>query len=175
MWVQSEILNVGAWKKTPVPVWRFLQNLVEADSECFILVALPDEIFVNPKLGRCDGLSFWNTREVESKFSSVLLVQTFLIVINYCREERRNELIWCAYSFIVTMTSQGSLFSTGLHQLTHIHLMRLTLKGEVCASKEKANHHEYNQMVKHSAGAYLSNNSLMCVTPATSREALCQK
>lgn len=65
-----------------VPVWRLLQHLVEDDPECFVLKALLDEVLVDPELGCCDGLPLWNTREVEAKLSSVLLVQEILIRIH---------------------------------------------------------------------------------------------
>ncbi len=75
-------------KKTPIPVWSLLQDLVDADPECLVLVAFLDEIFINPKLCRCDGLSLWNTGKVKSKFSSVLLVQEILILVN-CQGEKK--------------------------------------------------------------------------------------
>lgn len=80
--------------KTLIPVGGLLQDLVDTDSESLILVAFLDELFINPKLCCCDGLSLWDTGKVKSKLSSVLLVQKVLILINYKEDtERREEVI----------------------------------------------------------------------------------
>lgn len=76
-------------RKTPILVWRLLQDLVHADSECLVLVVFQYEIFINPELCRCDSLALWNTGKVKSKFSSVLLVQKRLILTNYQEEKIR--------------------------------------------------------------------------------------
>lgn len=70
-------------KQTAVPVRRLLQDLVDADPEGLVLVALLDEVLVNPELGRCDRLSLRNTGEVETKFPPVLLVEKILTRVNY--------------------------------------------------------------------------------------------
>lgn len=69
--------------KALLPACRLLQDLVETNSECLVLVAFLDEILVNPELCRCDGLPLWNTRKVKTKFLSALLVQKILILIHY--------------------------------------------------------------------------------------------
>lgn len=80
--------------KTLIPVGRLLQDLVDTDPESLVLVAFLDELFINPKLCCCDGLSLWDTGKVKSKFSSVLLVQKVLILVNYKEDrERRVEVI----------------------------------------------------------------------------------
>lgn len=75
--------------KTPVPIWRLLQDLVDADSECLVLIASLDEILVNPELCCCDGLSLWNTGKVKAEFPSVLLVEKILILNDYCGKKER--------------------------------------------------------------------------------------
>lgn len=75
--------NSWAEKKTSIPAYRLLQDLVETNSECVVVIAFLDEILVNPELCRCDGLSLRNTREVKAKFLSVLLVQKILILVHY--------------------------------------------------------------------------------------------
>lgn len=65
-----------------------LEDLVKADFECFILRPFLDEIFVNPELCCCDGLSLWNTGEVKAEFSPVVLVEKFRILVN-CENKSR--------------------------------------------------------------------------------------
>lgn len=77
--------------KTLIPVRRLLQDLVDTDSESLVLVVFLDELFINPKLCCCDSLSLWDTGKVKSKFSSVLLVQKVLILINYKENTKREE------------------------------------------------------------------------------------
>lgn len=74
---------------TLIPVCRLLQDLIETDSECFVLVAFLDEILVNPELCCCDGLSLWDTGKVETKFLAVLLVQKILILLHYQKKTDR--------------------------------------------------------------------------------------
>lgn len=92
--------------KTPVPVWRLLQDLVDADSECFIFIAFLYEVFINPKLCCCDGFSLWDTREIESKYSSVPLMHTILVLINYKKYRKIREitdLFRCAKSISIRL------------------------------------------------------------------------
>lgn len=51
------------------PVRVFLQHLIDADAEGFVVVAFMDEIFVYSKLGSSDRLALWDTGQVETEFS----------------------------------------------------------------------------------------------------------
>lgn len=61
---------------------RVLQDLVEADSEGFIIKVLLDEVFINPELCPRDNFSIWDARKVKSKLSSVLLMWVIPLVSN---------------------------------------------------------------------------------------------
>lgn len=65
-----------------IPVCRVLQDLVEAESEGFIIKVFLDEIFINPEFCSRDNFSIWDARKVKSKLSSVLLIWEIPLVSN---------------------------------------------------------------------------------------------
>lgn len=70
-----------------IPVCRVQQDLVEADSEGFIIKVFLDEIFVNPEFCSRDHFSVWDARKVESKLSSVQLIWEIPLIFNW---EKKN-------------------------------------------------------------------------------------
>lgn len=66
-----------------IPFCRILQDLVEADSEAFMINVSLDEVFINPELCSRDNFSVWDARKVKSKLSSVLLFWQIPLVSNW--------------------------------------------------------------------------------------------
>lgn len=74
--------HMYCWVESNIPVCRVLQDLVEADSEGFIIKVFLDEIFINPEFCSCDDFSVWNAGKVKSKLSSVWLIWEIPLICN---------------------------------------------------------------------------------------------
>lgn len=74
-----------------LPVWMFLQHLVDADKERLVFKALHNAVLVDPKLGSCDSLALRNLRQIEFELLVVLLVRGELLVILNCRRKRKDK------------------------------------------------------------------------------------
>lgn len=70
---------------TCLPVWMFLQHLVDADKEGLVFKALHHAVLVDPKLSGCDSLALRNLRQIELELLVVPLVGCEFLVILNCR------------------------------------------------------------------------------------------
>lgn len=76
------------------PVRVFLQHLVDADAEGLVVIALVDEVFINPKLCSSDRLTLWDPWQVKSELFMMPSHWEELFVMLHCKTQikRVNEL-----------------------------------------------------------------------------------